>query len=106
MPTEAVILAALSDAVAKLAQEVKDLCKMISGDPFDPNDTGMKGNLIGAMVELEQFNAADHKANTAFREKKEDEMSRMWVGIIILVANVIVTSLVVALITNLSKTGG
>jgi len=76
---------------------------MISGDPYDPNDTGMKGNLIGALVELEGFDGADHKANTAFRKNKESEMSRLWIGIILLVANVIVTTTVVALITHFSK---
>ncbi len=106
MPTEAEILAALTEAVAKVAKEVQDLCKMISGDPFDPNDTGMKGNLIGALTELKGFDGANHKANTTFREKKESEMSRLWVGIIILIANVIVTSAVGLILMSLNNKGG
>lgn len=106
MATELDILKQLYDAIEKQGKVINDLCKMISGDPFDPNDTGMKGSLLGATKELEGFNAADHRANTQFREQKEAEMSRLWVGAIILIGTGIVTLMVNMLVNRLTTTGG
>ena len=78
----------------RVAEEVSKLAALLNGDPYNPNDTGMKGMLLGAVQELKDFDATDHKANTAFRERKESEMSRITVGVIILIANVVVTSVI------------
>lgn len=78
----------------KVATEVTRLTHMISGDPFDPEDVGIKGTLLKTVLELKDFNANDHKANTAFRKRKESEMSRIMVGVIILIMNVIVVSVI------------
>lgn len=78
----------------RVAKEVGKLATLLNGDPYNPQDTGMKGMLLGAVEDLKSFNATDHKANTAFRERKESEMSRITVGVIILIANVVVTSVI------------
>lgn len=105
-PTESDLIKQLFDAIEKQGEGVDALCKMISGDPFDPNDTGMKGSLLKAVEELEDFNAGDHKSNTAFRTAKEAEMSRLWLGLIILIGTGVVTLVVNLLLAGLTTTGG
>jgi len=60
----------------------------------------MKGTLLKAAEELEDFDALEFRANTEFRKRKESEMSRIMVGVIIMVINVILTSAVATIIIN------
>lgn len=84
----------------KLSEEVRKIGYLISGDPFDQGDTGMKGTLLDNKKELEDFDVTEFKANTAFRKRKESEMSRVMVGVVITLVNILVTSAVTVIIMN------
>jgi len=86
--------------IERVAEEVTKLSHLISGDPYVQDDTGMKGTLLKAAEELEDFDALEFRANTEFRKRKESEMSRIMVGVIIMVINVILTSAVATIIIN------
>ncbi|MCK5606041.1 hypothetical protein KAR91_29350 [Candidatus Pacearchaeota archaeon] len=91
MPTEKSLL-------ERVAEEVTKLGHLISGNPYDPNDIGMKGTVLKVSEELENFDASEFKANTEFRKRKESEMSRIMVGVIILLINILATSVVSTII--------
>ena len=84
----------------QLAEEVKKVLHLISGDPFDPRNTGLKGMLLKAVEELKDFDVTDFKANTEFRKRKESEMSRIMVSSILLVISIVVTSITTIILTK------
>lgn len=88
----------------RVAEEVTKLSHLISGDPYVQDDIGMKGAVLKASEELEDFDALEFRANTNFRKKKESELSRIMVGVIIMVINVILTSAVATLILTKGTT--
>ncbi len=86
MPTETELYETLLGNVSELSTEVTGLCHMISGHPLDVDDTGMKGILIGMRIKIGELEE--------FRQKKEAEMSRIWLGVILAVMNIVLTSII------------
>ena len=86
--------------------KVTNICNMVSGDPFSPNDTGMKGILMGIEKDMKEFDISDFKANVKFREKKESETSRLVVGVTILIVNLMVSGFIGLMFTMAAKAAG
>jgi hypothetical protein len=91
MPTEAELIQALTRSVGDLTQQVRNLIQLITGDPFVADDGGMKGTLKDLGKEMVKFDATEFKLNTAYRKRKEAELSRLWVAVIILFLNFIMS---------------
>jgi len=94
MPGERDIQNEILSIQQKQGEKLSSIFGMLSGVDGDRTDTGIKGDLQHLMLQLHDFDISDFKANTKYRENKESEMSRITIGIIILLVNIFASGMI------------